>query len=125
TLLRASLAALPDGPRRMITWGIIGANVLTALAFAWKWTSLTSYASRDYDMWERVMTQGRVLWEYLGHILLPRPSSSALYNDGLVVSTSRLEPVATLPALLLAVGVTCAAVWWRKRAPLPAFAVLW
>ena len=125
TLLRASLARLAVAQRRFIEWGMIAANLTIALAFAWQWRSLTNYSSRDYDMWERALTQGRVLLDYVGQILLPRLSSAGLYNDGFVVSRGLLDPAGTLPAIAavcVAIGVGIAL---RKRAPLLSFSLLW
>lgn len=125
TLLRNPLSRLVDAQRRFIQWGIVGANAAIALAFAWQWRSLTNFSSRDYDMWERAMTQGRVLLDYLGQILLPRLSSSGLYNDGFAVSRGLLDPVATLPALALVVAAVGAGIALRKRMPLLSFGALW
>lgn len=125
TLLCSSLARLPATSRRFLSWGMIAANGAIAFMFAWKWRSLTSFSSRDYDMWERVMTQGRALLDYIGLILVPRLSSSSLYNDGFAISRGLFDPASTLPALILVGCALGAGLALRKRTPLLSFALLW
>ena len=124
-LLRPALAKLPIPASRMLRYGVLAAVALLVLAFAWEWSSLTSFASRDYTMWERAMTQGRALVRYLGLIAMPHMASSALYNDDFAVSRTLFDPATTLPALLAVASALVAALLLRRRAPLFAFAVLW
>lgn len=125
TLLRPALASRPAPARWGLQAGLWTAVALLFLAFAWQWPSLTSFSARDYGMWERLMTQARALVRYVSLILMPRMSSSALYNDDFAVSRALLQPMTTLPALLLLVGSLAGAIAARRRMPLLAFAVLW
>lgn len=125
TLLRPALARLPPPAAWVLRYGVLAAVSLLVLAFAWEWSSLTSFASRDYTMWERVMTQGRALVRYVGLIAMPHMASSALYNDDFTISRSLLDPATTLPALLAVASALVAALLLQRRAPLFAFAVLW
>ena len=52
------------------------------------------YSTREFTMSERVMTQLRALWWYLGRMGAPRVSSPSLYDDWLT-STSWLSPWTT------------------------------
>lgn len=124
TVLRMTLLRLPTAPSRWISHGIVAANGLLALLFASRWASLTSFSSRDYTMWERVMSQGRALLDYISLIVMPRLSSSSLYNDDFAISRSLHDPATTLPALLLVLGALLLAVLARRRWPLAAFAIL-
>lgn len=79
---------------------------------------------RDFNAWERVLTQARVLWIYLLKAVVGLPGQLGVYQDPPAISRSLLE----LPALLASIAwlaVTTAAVVWRRRFPLFAFAVLW
>lgn len=125
TLLRSALARAPAAAARFLRYGMIAANATIALLFAWKWSSLTGYSTRDYDMAERLMTQGRVLLDYAGLIAVPRLSSSSLYNDGFAVSRGLFDPATTLPALILVGIALVAGLALRKRMPLLSFALLW
>lgn len=83
------------------------------------------YEYRPFTLAERLLTEGRVLWLYLGLILLPRLEAFGLYHDDIVVSTGLLEPWTTMPAWLGLAGL----VWWawraRDRMPLVSFGIAW
>lgn len=79
---------------------------------------------RPWSIGQRLLTEPRVLIEYLRLLWLPRPFSSGLFNDQYVASTSWLHPAATLPALLAVLTLIGAAWWQRRRHPALALAVL-
>ncbi|MFC5526627.1 tetratricopeptide repeat protein [Rhodanobacter ginsengisoli] len=79
---------------------------------------------RPWSYAQRLLTEPRVLLDYLRLLWLPRPFSSGLFNDQYVASTSWLHPATTLPAML-AVFVLIAGAWWqRRRYPALALAIL-
>jgi hypothetical protein len=83
------------------------------------------YALRSFTLTERLLTEPRVVWTYLGLILLPRLNDFAVYHDDILVSTGLLSPWTTLPALL-GIAWLCWLVWRnRARNPLLSFAVAW
>ena len=86
---------------------------------------LDGYASRPFTLGERLLTEARVLWFYVGLIALPTPARLGLYHDDIAISTWLLDPWTTLPALdgwALALG---AAFLLRRRAAAFTFGVLW
>ena len=68
---------------------------------------------RDFTPGERLLTQGRILWDYMFHLILPRSFSGGLFNDDVVLSSGLHSPWYTAPAWAawLAVGVLV----WRIR----------
>lgn len=98
------------------------------VAFAWLLPrSLTpgAFASRNFDLVERLMTEPRVVLDYLGWILLPDLRLLSLYHDEYLVSRGLLQPASTLLALL-ALPMCVAAAWWlRARRPILALGLLW
>lgn len=85
---------------------------------------LAGYKNRGFTLPERVMTEARVVWFYIGQILLPSNAQMGLYHDDIAVSRGLFQPVST--ALSLA-GVACLPVLAfisRKKAPLITFGVL-
>lgn len=126
TLLRETLQAAPAGPRRLLrglTWLAV-AGLLVALASQLP-KQLGYYSVRDFSLYERLLTEGRVLVTYLGLILVPRMSSSGLYNDDFLISRGWLDPATTLPCWLLLLAALAVALWRRKKNPWLAFGVLW
>ena len=83
------------------------------------------FPSRNFGLWERLMTEARVLMDYLALIVSPRLTSSSLYNDDYPISHGLLDPVSTSPAIAVVVLAFGAALALRKRMPLLSFGVLW
>ncbi|KZC15287.1 hypothetical protein RHOFW510R12_07930 [Rhodanobacter sp. FW510-R12] len=79
---------------------------------------------RPWSVGQRMLTEPRVLLDYLQLLWLPRPFSSGLFNDQYVASTSWLQPATTLPAMLIVLGLIGIAWWQRRRHPALALAVL-
>lgn len=107
---------------------LMGLCLLLGLAYAlsprgqWLWAG---YELRSFSLVERVLTEGRVLWFYLGLIMIPRLEAFGLYHDDIVLSTSLVTPWTTLPAML-GLMVLVWLVWrLRMRAPLAAFGIAW
>jgi len=79
---------------------------------------------RDWTEGQRLLTEPRVLWDYLRLLWLPRPFTPGLFNDQIHASTGLLQPWTTLPALLGIAGLIAGAWTLRCRYPLWAFAIL-
>jgi tetratricopeptide (TPR) repeat protein len=61
---------------------------------------LGHYALREFTLVERVLTQSRILWDYIGQLVWPEVARMGLYHDDVVLSRSLMHPIATLHALL-------------------------
>jgi hypothetical protein len=79
---------------------------------------------RSWSYAQRLLTEPRVLMDYLTLLWLPRPFSSGLFNDQYAASTSLIQPLATLPALLGVMALIAAAWWFRRRYPAWSLAIL-
>lgn len=84
-----------------------------------------AYAARPYDLGERVLTEGRVLWHYLYWTLVPNIGALSLYHDAFPVSRGLLIPWTSLPAWLGIGLLGGAGITLRRRFPLVAFGILW
>ena len=89
------------------------------------WYVVPGYAARPFTLTERVLTEGRVLWFYLGLFALPRIDAFGLYHDDIAISTGLLTPWTTLPALLGLAALTWLGFRLLRRAPLVGFGLLW
>lgn len=88
---------------------------------AYRGFSAQDFGLRDFDLNERLLTQSRVLWDYLVNLLLPRASSSTLFTDDFIVSSGLLTPFSTLPAVL-GLMAACLIAWLvRRRWPFLSF----
>lgn len=83
------------------------------------------YSQRPFDMSERLLTQGRVLWFYIGLIIFPSNLRLGLYHDHFALSHGLFEPITTAISILLIVGVVFIAFLYRSRNPLLFLGVAW
>jgi hypothetical protein len=84
-----------------------------------------NYASRDFTLAERLMSEARVVWLYIRWTLLPDPGSLGLYHDDIAVSRGLLHPVTTLLGILGIAGLLAACFILRHRRPLVALGIAW
>ncbi|MBI3221590.1 MAG: hypothetical protein HYZ46_00555, partial [Nitrosomonadales bacterium] len=109
--------------------GFYALSVLIPVAVALSYVAIHSdwllagYANRGFGLFERLMTETRVLWFYMGQIVLPNTAQMGLYHDDIPVSHGLLQPVSTIFAAIGLVVLGVLAVWLRKKAPLVAFGV--
>lgn len=85
---------------------------------------LNGYQTREFSLLERLLTEARVLWFYLGQIVLPDTSQMALFHDDIVTSKGLLQPLSTFFSLLGIAALLSASFLLRKKAPIAAFGVL-
>ncbi|MBF0295353.1 MAG: hypothetical protein HQL96_09210 [Magnetococcales bacterium] len=78
-----------------------------------------------FTLTERILSNFVVLSDYLRQIALPSLARLGLMHDDYPVSHGVLDPVHTLPAMLLILGLIGSALLWRKNRPVWAFGVLW
>ncbi|EIL91041.1 tetratricopeptide repeat protein [Rhodanobacter spathiphylli] len=85
----------------------------------------SSFAGRNFNAWERTLTQMRVLPMYIGWCVLPLPSLTHFYYDNYVVSTGWLHPASTLVGGLFLLALMGTAWKVRKGRPLLALGIAW
>jgi protein O-mannosyl-transferase len=79
---------------------------------------------RPWTIGQRLLTEPRVLCDYLKLLWIPRASGSSLFNDAFRASSDPLHPWTTLPALGLIVLLVTGGFVLRRRHPPLAFALL-
>lgn len=85
----------------------------------------SSWAGRDFNLLQRLLTEPRVLVDYLHWTLLPNPMVLSLYHDEIVVSTGLLTPWTTLGAIVLLASLIVFAVRLRNHLPLVSLGISW
>jgi protein O-mannosyl-transferase len=87
---------------RNLSLGLIGGGALvTLLLLGVYYEFLTdAHVRRSFSLTERVLTQSRILWDYLAQIGWPDTARMGIYHDDVVVSRSLFEPITTLYSLL-------------------------
>ncbi|MBL4866527.1 MAG: hypothetical protein JKY67_09135, partial [Pseudomonadales bacterium] len=59
-----------------------------------------AYVSRNFTLYERLLTESRVLWMYVQSIFFPVTGQYGVVHDNIVVSRSLLSPFTTLISLV-------------------------
>ena len=109
----------------MAVFAVLPATLLLAyLAYVGIHTAIHGIAVRPWTEGQRLLSEARVLMDYLGLLWLPRPFTPGLFNDQIRASLSLFSPATTLPALLAVLGLIGAGFALRRRAPLIALAIL-
>ena len=83
------------------------------------------WASRDFDLTERLLTESRVLWSYLRWTVLPDLGQLSLYHDDYPVSRGWLSPPTTLIAVLGLGALIAAVIALLRRRPLSSLGLQW
>ena len=114
---------------RRIRWTFVFTLFIPAvLGFIWLLRVAlrpSTWSGRDFTLAQRLLTEPRVLVDYLHWTLLPNPMVLSLYHDEIVKSTGLLTPWTTLGAMLLLAALVVIAVWLRNRRPLVSLGIGW
>jgi tetratricopeptide (TPR) repeat protein len=100
----------------LVSWAFLGSSPLSAI--------LGGYQYRDFTLFERLLTESRVVVHYLSLLILPLPARLNLAYD-FPLSSSFLAPTSTLAALLFVLALAPLALLLFQRCRLAAFALFW
>jgi hypothetical protein len=87
--------------------------------------SSQAWSIRGFTIGERLLTEARVVCDYLHWILVPSLRNLSLYHDDFVASRGLLAPPTTLLSLALLAALAGAAAWLRPRRPVAALGIAW
>jgi hypothetical protein len=80
---------------------------------------------RNFTLVERVLTESRVIVDYIQWTLLPNVNELSFYHDDIAISHGMLDPPTTLAAILALLALLGSAIWQRKTRPLFCLGILW
>jgi hypothetical protein len=84
-----------------------------------------AWAGRPFTLGERLLTEPRILWDYVQWSLLPLPNHMALYHDSIIKSRGLFDPPTTLIAIAGLGALAAAAFAVHRRQPLIALGIGW
>jgi tetratricopeptide (TPR) repeat protein len=103
-------------------------GVPSFLLLAWMASQLIGatqpLGTRPWTLAQRLLTEPRVLWDYLGLLWSPHPYTRGLFNDTVIASISLWQPAITAWALLGILALAVGAVLLRRWQPALAIAIL-
>ncbi|GAA0259785.1 hypothetical protein [Rhodanobacter caeni] len=112
--------------RRIIALFVVLLLLPMAIGLAWLLPGLFHpgrWATRDFTMGTRLLSEARIVTDYVAWTLFPTPGALSFYHDDFPISTGLLTPWTTLISLLFLVGLVVLVLWLRKRQPLVALGI--
>jgi hypothetical protein len=82
-----------------------------------------TWAARDFTMSTRLLSEARIIVDYIAWTLLPTPSALSFYHDDFRISTGLLAPWSTLVCVVLLATLVALMLWLRRRMPLAALGI--
>jgi tetratricopeptide (TPR) repeat protein len=79
---------------------------------------------RDFSLYERVLTQPRILFDYLQNWFIPKLYTTGVFQDHFIKSTGIFSPITTVLSALLHLTIIAISVVNRRKWPLFALAAL-
>jgi hypothetical protein len=76
------------------------------------------WATRDFTLETRLLSEARVVVDYVLWILIPTPGNLSFYHDNFQISAGLFAPWTTFACILVLVGLIALAVLLRNRHPL-------
>lgn len=111
---------------KILLAGAILAMSISIVYFAFSEVTLSSlfslYNKRPFTMWERIITQPRVIIFYISLLLYPMSTRLSLDHD-IAISRSLFDPLTTIVSIIVILGVFVGTIFISKRRPLIAFSI--
>jgi protein O-mannosyl-transferase len=82
-----------------------------------------TWAVRDFTLGTRLLSETRIVVDYIAWTLLPTPAALSFYHDDFHVSTGLLAPWSTLASIVFLGALITLMLWSRKRRPLVALGI--
>ena len=82
------------------------------------------WPNRNFNQIERLLTEGRIVVDYLAQLVIPRIEGYGFFQDGFLVSKDWLSPPTTLFSILFLLALLIGSLLIRKKYPLITLAIL-
>ena len=85
--------------------------------------SADPWANRNFNQIERLLTESRVVVDYLVQLFIPRIEGYGFFQDGFLISKGLLSPPSTLSSILFLLILFMGSLLGRKKYPLVSLAI--
>ncbi|HUB91123.1 MAG TPA: hypothetical protein VMA74_15470 [Dyella sp.] len=111
---------------RLISLYVIGLLTPFVVGLTWLLPGLlrpASWATRDFTLSTRLLSEARIVVDYVIWTLLPTPNALSFYHDNFVISTGLWHPWTTLPCIVILAAMALLVPILRQRWPLASLGV--
>ena len=109
--------------RHWVALTCIGLIVLVFVLHSWP-KVVSSYQDRHFTLFERLLTETRVVVWYMSILLWPAPGRLSMEHD-VELSTSFLQPYTTAFSIIVLAGILWTALRWRRKYRLATYGMMW
>lgn len=81
------------------------------------------WSTRDFGLRTRLLSEARIVVDYIRWTLLPTPDALSFYHDDFRISHGLLAPWSTLVSIVLLAALVALVIWLRRRKPLMALGI--
>lgn len=116
----------PRHDRRVVFLFLFALVVPMTVGVAWLLPGVLraeNWASRDFTLGTRLLSEARIIVDYIVWTLLPTPDALSFYHDDFQISTGLLKPWTTLASIVALAALLALAIWLRQRQPLAALGI--
>lgn len=82
-----------------------------------------TWVTRDFTLGTRLLSEARIVTDYIAWTLLPTPSALSFYHDDFQISTGLLAPWRTLASIAFLGALSALMLWLHSRKPLAALGI--
>lgn len=111
---------------RVIYMFVILLLVPMLIGLTWLVTRLLkseTWSMRDYTLGTRLLSEARIVADYIAWTIAPTPDSLSFYHDDFAISHGLLSPWTTLASILILGSLVASIFWLRFRRPLAALGI--
>ncbi|EIL91042.1 hypothetical protein [Rhodanobacter spathiphylli] len=111
---------------RVITLFLLVLALPLVIGLAWLLPDLLkpeAWATRDFTLGTRLLSEARIVTDYISWTLLPTPDALSFYHDDFRISTGLLAPWTTLASIVFLVSLMALLPWLHRRQPLAALGI--
>jgi len=112
--------------RRVIALFLVVLALPLVLGLAWLLPGILqpeTWATRDFTLGTRLLSEARIVVDYIVWTLLPTPHALSFYHDDFPISTGLLAPWTTLASIVFLSVLIALMLWLRSRRPLAALGI--
>ncbi|MDE1892985.1 MAG: hypothetical protein KGH90_01465 [Xanthomonadaceae bacterium] len=112
--------------RRLIALFLLVLVLPMILGLAWLLPGIfnpETWATRDFTLRTRLLSEARIIVDYIVWTLLPTPHALSFYHDNFRISQGLMAPWTTLVSIVFLAALVLLMIWLRHRRPLAALGI--